>query len=141
MTRLATCAVALVLATAASGCLDFTDDEGPVMSIELFWDEQPDAADFSGGTCRSAGVRKMQWSLVRNGEKTPAAEGDEPCANGIDVLDPAPGDYELHITGRDDEGNRVWGATCVGLSVLRFDDGYECDVCDLAHGEACSDAE
>ena len=139
MTRLVTCAVALALATGVSGCLDFTDDEGPVMSIELFWDSLPDDAEFGGGACRSSGVEKMRWSLVRSdNDDTVIKEKTEQCADGIDIVDPSPGDYELKITGLDARGKPVWGATCVGLTVLRFDVGYECDICDLAHSKACA---
>ena len=62
--KLANWTLALALATAATGCLDFSDNEGPMMSIELFWDERPDVATFIGGTCESAGVATMRWRLV-----------------------------------------------------------------------------
>jgi hypothetical protein len=131
--------VALVLATAASGCLDFTDDEGPVMSVELFWDQRPDEARFVGATCGQAGVDEMHWTLTRVDDGTVAVDRSEPCANGIDIIDPRPGEYELELTGLDDDGKKVWGTTCVGLSVLRFDSGFACDICDLEHPEACGD--
>jgi hypothetical protein len=139
VTRLATTTVALALAAAASGCLDFTDDEGPVMSVELFWDERPDGSGFLGGTCQSADVADMRWRLVRSDNGDVVVDREEPCANGIDIIDPAPGDYELKLTGLDADGKKVWGTTCVGLTVLRFDMGYECDICDLAHPDACGD--
>ena len=63
MAKLANWTLALALATAATGCLDFSDNEGPIMSIELFWDERPDGSGFIGGTCESAGVTTMSWKL------------------------------------------------------------------------------
>lgn len=106
------------------------------MSIELFWDERPDGSGFIGGTCESAGVATMSWSL-RNSNGKEVASRKEACANGIDVVDPKPGTYHLQITGKDQDDNPVWSATCTGLSVLRFDVGYECDICDADHPEGC----
>jgi hypothetical protein len=126
--RLATCAIALLLATAASGCLDFTGHQATVMSVELYWDEQPGTAAFAGGTCRSAGVDTMTWSLTRVDTGKKVAGDTEPCTNGLDVLDPAPADYTLKISGNDKNGKTLWAATCKGLAVLRFDVGYSCDI-------------
>ena len=47
-------AAAAVLAVAASGCLTVGDDTGPILHIELFWDERPGSTSFSGGSCHSA---------------------------------------------------------------------------------------
>jgi hypothetical protein len=134
--KLAIRVLALALAIAATGCLDFSDNEGPIMSIELFWDERPDGAGFIGGECESARVSTMQWRLLSSKGKEVASR-TEACANGIDVVDPKPGDYHLEITGYDSDDNPVWSATCTGLSVLRFDVGYECDICDADHPEGC----
>jgi len=148
--RLATaCTLALGLAAAASGCIDFSSNS-PIMSIELFWDERPDTAAFVGGTCESAGVSTMTWQLIdaqgravasscpsSNPACDPAHPGPEPCSNALDVHDPKPGDYRLKITGQDGDGNDVWSAKCSGLNVLRFDVGYECDLCDVDNPDAC----
>jgi len=134
--KLANWTLVLALAIAATGCLDFSDNEGPIMSIELFWDERPDTTTFIGGTCESAGVATMSWKL-RNSHGQEVASRNEACANGIDVVDPKPGEYHLVITGKDENDDPLWTATCTGLSVLRFDVGYECDICDADHPEGC----
>jgi hypothetical protein len=134
--RALTCALALGLVVAASGCLDFSDNNGPIMSIELFWDERPDTAAFVGGTCESAGVSTMNWTLL-DAQNRNVASANQPCTNAIDVHDPKPGTYRLKITGQDADGNDVWRASCTGLNVLRFDVGYECDICDVDNPAAC----
>jgi hypothetical protein len=121
----------------ASGCLDFSDNRGAIMSVELCWDEQP-GAGFVGrnctnsssdkGTCDRAGVDTMVWTLTNAGTGAKVANRSEPCANGIDVVDPAPGRYTLSVTGMDKDQTITWKATCKGLDLLRFDIGYECDV-------------
>jgi len=127
----------LLLVIGLSGCLDFTDDEGPVMSVELFWDEHPDSATFIPGECETANVDTMEWHLVRKDDGVEVASNVEACANGIDIVDPRPGTYALKITGFDSDGTKVWATRCSGLTVLRFDVGYECDICDVDNGSAC----
>jgi len=56
---------------------------------------------------------------------------------GLAAADEKPGHYRLEITGKDENDHPVWSSTCTGLSVLRFDVGYECDICDAAHPEGC----
>jgi hypothetical protein len=137
------CLLALGLLTSATGCIDFSGSNNPIMSIELFWDERPATSAFVGGTCDSAGVSTMSWRLLDDSGRTVAVSGDgsepvaTPCTNGIDVVDPKPGTYHLSITGADNNDNPVWKANCTGLTVLRFDLSYECDICDAAHLGAC----
>jgi hypothetical protein len=132
--------LALLLAPAASGCLALTDDDGPVLSIELYWDARPFTADFFRGTCRQADVRWMEWTLYkvefdRRGRprEVEVASRSEPCADGIDVIEPEPGEYWLNITGLDRDDRPVWQADCpmsedATLPVLRFDVAYACDI-------------
>ena len=130
MKRLLGSFTGLLLCAAASGCLTVADDEGPILSIELFWDERPDDDMFVGGTCNGADVEWMEWKLIRHqdGKDEVVAERDEPCANAIDVLEPDRGDYTLEVTGRTEDGEALWNVECTGLTVLRFDVAYECDI-------------
>jgi hypothetical protein len=98
------------------------------LSIDLFWDTQPDSEAFDGGSCAQAGVDTMQWQLIDSDSGDVVAEDTEPCANGIDVRDPAPGEYELEISGQDEAEQVRWGATCAGLSVARPDESYRCQI-------------
>lgn len=133
--------LALLLATASPGCLAVADDEGPLMSLELFWDARPNTEDFFGGTCREADVRWMEWTLFRlqtdrDGnviDEIEVASRSEPCADAIDVIEPRPGEYRLEIVGLDADDEEVWQATCPvseeeSLVVLRFDVAYACDI-------------
>ena len=137
----------------APGCLTVSDDQGPTLSIEIFWDAKPESSTFRGSDCYGAQVDKMSWLLWRGSDETctaameaegqcrradleedgvesfePWAGDDDNCRNAIDVIDPTPGVYELDLTGYDEDGNDAWKATCSGLTVLRFDVAYECDV-------------
>lgn len=137
MRRFSHYAIVVLLAAGASGCLDFSDRRGAIMSIELCWDEQP-GAGFVGrncvnsnkGTCDRAGVSTIHWTLTRAGVAKPVAEDSQDCTNGFDVGDPppTPGAYTLSITGTNKDGSVTWEGTCKGLDVLRFDVAYECDV-------------
>jgi len=126
----ATALSALLLCLGALGCLAVSDDDGPILSIELFWDEKPDTAKFVAGTCNGADVDRMEWMLIRtDGDRDEVvATGDEDCANGIDVLEPENGEYSLEITGYDDDDQPLWDRVCEGFAVLRFDVGYRCDI-------------
>jgi hypothetical protein len=137
MAKVAQYAIALALAAAASGCFDFSGTGGPLMSIELCWDEKPgtgfvgsDCVNTGQGTCESAGVTNMKWSLTRadNGEVVAQSVANAKCKSGMDVVDPAPGRYTLSISGTDKDGTVAWKSSCKGLDVLRFDIGYECNV-------------
>lgn len=131
MKRLACAVLGLLLCAGASGCLTVADDEGPILSIELYWDERPESRTFEGGTCRSAGVDEIEWRLLLHhpGEKDEVvAERTQACTNAIDVLEPDRGEYTLELTGRDDDGAALWNVECTRLTVLRFDVTYECDI-------------
>lgn len=132
----------LALAFAGTGCLTVADDEGPILSVELYWDEEPNN-DFVGGTCETAGVDEMEWRLLdaNGGEvETNLSTGRDsihPCYNAIDILGLAPGTYRLEMLGYEnvyDDDNRLieqrlrWQETSGELSVLRFDVMYAFDI-------------
>jgi hypothetical protein len=111
--------------------LTVADDDGPILSIELFWDARPETNSFVAGTCLSADVESMEWQLIlhhEDGEDEVVAEREEKCHNAIDVLEPERGDYTLEVTGRTEDGDALWNVECTGLTVLRFDVAYECDI-------------
>ena len=133
----ATGAVLLMLLGAASGCLTVVDDDGPILSIELFWDSRPDDGTFVAGTCFDGDVHRMAWQLIDSESGDVVAERSEACANGIDVIDPDTGEYELVLTGfrrviaaegEEPVDEPLWNVTCTGLTVLRFDVAYECEI-------------
>lgn len=131
MKRLACAVTSLLLSAGASGCLTVADDDGPILSVELYWDQRPDSDSFEGGTCRGAGVDKIDWRLVlqREGEEDAVvAERTQKCTNAIDVIEPDRGEYTLEVTGLDESGAALWNVDCTGLKVLRFDVAYECDI-------------
>lgn len=143
----------LCFAPFLGGCLTVSDDEGPTLSIEIFWDDEPETTAFQGEDCYGARVDRMEWALWQ-GSDQPCSTADleegvcrraDPdvdtvssfsvwatdetnCRNAIDVIDAPPGTYELDLTGIDEDGVPMWQATCAGLTVLRFDVAYECDV-------------
>lgn len=126
--------VALIsLALAGTGCLTVADDEGPILSVELYWDEDPDNS-FRGGTCETAGVDVMEWHLLdEDGEEvqtniSSARESTHPCYNAIDILGLNPGTYRLEISGYDSDDNLRWTETSGELKVLRFDVMYAFDI-------------
>lgn len=127
--RLAAALVALV--TIVTGCLTVADDEGPILSIELYWDEDLGSGD-SWGTCDSAGVGDMQWELIDDSGDVVASSGEagdkQTCYNAIDVVDPAPGEYSLVISGFDDDDEELWYVECSEMEVLRFDIAYRCNI-------------
>jgi hypothetical protein len=113
--------------------LTVDDDEGPIMSLELYWDVRPASTGFVEGTCGEADVARMDWALYRTDSDDPVAEQSESCKDGIDVINPTPGEYWLEITGFDTEDNAIWHATCPededsALTVLRFDVAYACNI-------------
>jgi hypothetical protein len=132
----------LALALAGTGCLTVADDEGPILSVELYWDEEPNN-DFVGGTCETAGVDEMEWRLLdENGGEvetniSTSRDSTHPCYNAIDILGLEPGTYRLEILGYEnvyDDENRLieqrlrWQETSGKLSVLRFDVMYAFDI-------------
>lgn len=137
----------------ASGCLTVSEDDGPTLSVEIFWDDELGSDDFQGEDCFGARVDRMQWALWQGSDETCGsgdlaeglcrradaerdgvssfwvwAEDETNCQNAIDVIKAPPGTYELDLTGIDEDGVAQWSATCSGLTVLRFDVAYECDV-------------
>ena len=127
--------VLLFAVALSSGCLTVDNDDGPVLSIELYWDERLDRSGFAGASCDRAGVEMMEWALYDADEweadpasAEPIAGRAEPCADAIDVLEPEPGGYVLDIQGFDEDEDERWSIVCEGLFVLRFDVGFECDI-------------
>ena len=45
-------ALAGLLRPRRPGCLTVADDEGPILSIELFWDARPESTEFFGAHLR-----------------------------------------------------------------------------------------
>jgi len=117
------------LATLTTGCFA-VNDKGPVVSVELFWDEQPNSQRFSPGDCGSAGVDTMEWSLLqvdgKNKREVDAYEGA--CVDGIDIMYPPPGEYVLKVVGKDEQGKKLWNDECSMLWVSRFDVLYDCNI-------------
>lgn len=140
--KLGVSAALAALAFAGTGCLTVADDEGPILSVELYWDEDPKARhdgdeNYVGGTCETAGVDEMEWYLLdANGEEVEtnigsARDSTHPCYNAIDILGLAPGTYRLVVSGFDNDGVNRWKATrSAELSVLRFDTAYALDIPD-----------
>lgn len=120
-------------AFAGAGCLTVADDEGPILSVELYWDEMDDD-DFVGGTCDTAGVTTMEWHLLdADGEEvetnvSTARDSTHRCYNAIDILGLSPGTYRLEITGYDENDVPRWTQTSGELKVLRFDVTYAFDI-------------
>ena len=117
------------LATLATGCFA-VNDNGPIVSVELFWDEQPNNQRFYPGDCRSADVDTMQWSLlkVEDNRKFVVDGREEACADAIDIFEPAPGEYILKVVGKDAQGTKLWNDECQMLWVSRFDVVYDCEI-------------
>ena len=115
--------VLLVLA----GCLTVDNEGGPVLAIELLWDAQPEDDSFAASDCTGAGVEMMEWALYDD-DGDEVASNTEPCADAIDVFEPDPGEYELDVTGFDENAEPLWSVTCRGLRILRFDVAFECDI-------------
>ena len=48
------------------------------------------------------------------------------------MIEPRPGDYELDITGIDEDEQAKWTVTCGEpggyLTIVRFDVAYDCDI-------------
>lgn len=117
----------------STSCLTVADDEGPILSVELYWDEEPDDG-FVGGTCDTAGVETMEWHLLdEHGDEVQtnisgSRDSLHPCYNAIDILGLDPGGYRLEISGYDEDDRLRWTETSGVLNVLRFDVSYRFDI-------------
>lgn len=126
--------LALVFAALAlSGCLGSSHSDRAVLSVDLFWDEDPSASHFRGGDCSSAAVSWMEWHLEDASGATVASPDPhdstaKDCKNGFDFYDLAPGDYTLVITGHDASDKPLWSTSCQGLTLQRFAASFECDI-------------
>lgn len=130
-------AALVTLAFASTSCLTVADDEGPILSVELYWDEEPARNEFVGGTCETAGVDEMEWHLLDADLEeietniSTARDGTHPCYNAIDILGLAPGTYRLEMYGYSGSGSDKqlrWQETSGELNVLRFDVMYAFDI-------------
>lgn len=121
----------------AGGCLTIGDEESAILHIELYWDEEPGLPDFEPGSCHSADVNRIDWSLRdENGDEVVGDRDD--CRNAIEIIDLPPGEYSLYIEGFRQTGTdpltgdpiltRLWVETCTQMRILRFDEGYYCDI-------------
>lgn len=122
----------LSLSSLASSCLTVADDEAPILSVELYWDEKP-GSGFVGGTCETAGVDRMEWTLLdaddRKVDSNVGRRGaSDLCYNAIDFLDLEAGTYRLEIVGYDEDDEQRWMETSGELKVLRFDVSYRFDI-------------
>ena len=118
-------AVALLGASAAglSGCILGEDSDPPVLSVDLYWEDQSRNSD---DTCESANVASMDWQLVDDaGELVEEKEGE--CQDDFNFFGVQPGSYTLKVNGYDADHNKQWEASC-RLTLDRFDRAYPCDV-------------
>lgn len=113
------------LALSLGGCI-LNDRDESILSIELLWDERTDEG-FTEGTCRSADVDWMVWSLL-DADGREIADGDEECAEFIDIFNLPPGGYALVIDGFTADYTPLWSTRCEGLELRRFDTLFVCDV-------------
>ena len=122
--------LAVVLGSAASGCVLGNDSDPPILSVDLLWDRSMQNNRFSRGTCASSGVIWMNWQLKDLDDHVIASTEDEAqeCEDGFDFVDVGPGEYTLTVMGYDDADQALWNSTCEGLVVERFDTLYECEV-------------
>lgn len=117
-------AVALLGASAAlSGCILGEDSDPPVLSVDLYWEDQSRNSD---DTCESADVASMDWQLVDADSKVvEEKEGD--CQDGFNFFGVEPGSYTLKVNGYDGDHNKQWEGSC-RLTLDRFNRAYPCDV-------------
>jgi hypothetical protein len=129
--------VALALAIAPLGCGDDGGDSEPgegsgadaaagelaTMSLELLWDAALDSSAFVADDCT-----RFEWSQTRVSPRSLVAAREEPCADVIDVIEAEPGEYELEITGLDENDEERWSTVCTGLIVADEDVSYDCEI-------------
>jgi hypothetical protein len=115
--------------TTAAGCVLGDDTDGPVLAVDLKWDRSP-SERFSEGSCDSAGVVWMNWTLRdSDGDALDQSPDDgTDCENGFDFFGLRPGDYALEVEGYDEADDLVWEGTCQKLRLDRFDKLYTCRV-------------
>lgn len=113
----------------ASGCVLGRNSDDPVLSVDLLWDESA-TTRFSEGTCDSADVSWMTWTLRDADGKTIRKndKDDTDCQPGFDFFDLEPGTYSLTITGYDADDKPLWASKCTKLTLDRFDTLYECQI-------------
>lgn len=127
--------------TLAVGCFGSSDDPAPMESdageigdsrtlgIELFWDGDPSPDAFLGGTCASAGVVGMSWSLTASDGLEVAGRQDQSCRDRIEITDVEPSDYTLEVTGFDADAHEAWYTLCTGIVKGEgADEPYICDI-------------
>jgi hypothetical protein len=132
--------VAIAIATGAmlvaGGCLTIGDDEEAILHIELYWDEKPGNPDFEPGSCHSADVHRIDWALIDEEGDEVVGERDD-CRNAIEIIALPPGEYSLEISGQRETGvdalgnpiyTTLWYEVCTEMRILRFDEGYYCDI-------------
>lgn len=128
----AMCLALCGMALSVSGCVLGRNSDDPVLSIDLLWDESA-TSRFSEGSCDSADVAWMEWTLKNKSGKTVRKhdEDDTDCQPGFDFFDLEPGTYSLTVQGYaeiDGKDVLTWESKCTQLSLDRFDTLYECRV-------------
>lgn len=128
-------AVALVGATVAglSGCILGEDSDPPVLSVDLYWEDQ---SRYSDDTCESADVASMDWQLL-DSESNLVEEKTSECQDGFNFFGVHPGSYTLKVNGYDADHNKQWEGSC-HLTLDRFDRAYPCDVGRISTDSASS---
>ena len=105
---------------AAGCCLTVDDDEGPSCRSETLLGRAARQHRLRRQTCDEAGGGQwMEWTLYKvetdaDGDviDVDVASDEEPCADAIDVIEPAPGEYWLDIAGLDADDNEISAASC-----------------------------
>ena len=118
-------AVALVCGAAAglSGCILSEDSDPPVLSVDLYWEDE---SRYSDDTCDSADVASIDWQLTdRDGNVV--EEQESSCRDGFNFLGVDLGSYTLRVNGYDADKNKRWEGSC-HLNLDRFDRAYPCDI-------------
>ncbi|HEX2679249.1 MAG TPA: hypothetical protein VHM19_21510 [Polyangiales bacterium] len=129
LTKLGVPFLAVASILGATGCLVGNSSGEPVLAVDLYWDENPKADRFSEGTCESAGVVTMDWTLIdKHTKKKVVSANDVDCQDGFNFEQVGPGNYQLKISGYDDNDQELWSTTCDDLTLDRFDSVYSCDV-------------
>lgn len=125
----------------ATGCVLGDDTDGPILAVDLSWDRAA-SARFSPGSCESAGVIWMNWTLRDSDGEVRDDSGDDgvPCESGFNFFGLRPGVYELEVEGLVDDDVVTWSERCSDLRLDRFDKLYSCRVNKLG-GAAAGDGD